>query len=137
MRKTIKTHLKPLGSRYAPVMSLIGMRVVKISKGRATLALKAKRRHLNTIGSVHGGILCDLSDAAMGSAFASLVGGGRVGVTVEFKINFLKPVFASDEVRASAKVISHGNSLYFTECELRSGKNHLVAKASGTCKILK
>ena len=137
MRNAKSKRLKPLGNRRAPVMKLIGMRIVKISNGKAILVLKTRKHHLNTIGSVHGGILCDLADAAMGAAFASLVGPDRVGVTVEFKINFLKPVFAGDELKALAKVVSHGNSLYFTECELRDRENHLAAKASGLCKLLR
>ena len=137
MRNAKPKRLKPLGSSRAPVMKLIGMRIVKISNGKAVLALKTRKHHLNTIGSVHGGILCDLADAAMGAAFASLVGGDKSGVTVEFKINFLKPVFAGDELKAFAKVVSHGNSLYFTECELRNRKNRLAAKGSGLCKLLR
>jgi len=140
MAKAIKHHLYPFRhsrSVRAPVMKLIGMKIIKISRGRAVLALAARKHHLNTIGSVHGGILCDLADAAMGAAFTSLAGKGRIGVTVEFKINFLKPVFESEELKASARVVSHGSTLYFTECALHNGKNHLVAKSSGLCKILR
>ena len=140
MVKAIKNRLQPFQhSRtvHAPVMKLIGMRIIKISKGKAVLALSARKHHLNTIGSVHGGILCDLADAAMGAAFTTLAGKGRIGVTVEFKINFLRPVFAGEKIKALAKVISHGKSLYFTECELRAGRKGLVAKSSGLCKLLR
>ncbi len=139
MRKS-KNHLHPFRhsrSVRAPVMKLIGMRIIKISKGKAILALRARKHHLNTIGSVHGGILCDLADAAMGAAFTSLAGKGRIGVTVEFKINFLRPVFSGEKIKAFAQVISHGKSLYFTECELRTPGNRLAAKSSGLCKLLR
>lgn len=135
--KELRRCLKQVDGKYPPVAKLLGIEIVKQSKGKALLTMKTKKTHLNTIGSVHGGILCDISDAAMGYAFTSLLAKGRIGVTVEFKINFLKPVFESEELKASARVVSHGSTLYFTECELHNGKNHLVAKSSGLCKILR
>lgn len=120
----------------APVAKLIGITVKSAAKGRALLGLRAERRHENTIGTTHGGILCDLSDAAMGYAFESALPKGRRGVTVEFKINFLKPARAGDLLTAKAWIVSHGKSLYYLECEIQNGKKVLIAKAASTCKVL-
>lgn len=119
----------------APVARLIGFRIVKTRKGAVTCELRAEKKHENTIGTLHGGILCDLSDAAMGYAFLTCLRPGQSGVTVEFKINFLKPVRAGDIVRASARAISRGKSLYYLECEMRNARKDLVAKAASTCKV--
>jgi uncharacterized protein (TIGR00369 family) len=44
------------------------------------------------MGTLHGGVLCDIADAAMGMAYASTLGEGETFTTIELKINFLKPV---------------------------------------------
>lgn len=121
---------------YAPVANFIGMQVASAERGRAMVRLQAKPHHENTVGTVHGGILCDLSDAAMGYAFESVLPQTRHGVTVEFKINFLKPARAGDRLCAKAWILSHGKSMYYLECEIRNAKKGLIAKAASTCKIL-
>ncbi len=124
------------GRFEAPVAKRIGFRLVKAARGRAVVTLKAKRHHENTVGTVHGGILCDISDAAMGYAFESLLPENRRGVTVEFKINFLRPAFAEDHLYAKAGIISHGKTLYYLECDILNARKDLIAKAACTCKIL-
>jgi uncharacterized protein (TIGR00369 family) len=54
-----------------PVMRLIGFRTKEIKDGRASVTLAAGPQHANPMGTLHGGILCDIADAAMGMAFAS------------------------------------------------------------------
>lgn len=127
---------KRAGKKTPPVARLIGFRLLRAQRGRAVCSLLAKKQHENTIGTVHGGILCDLSDAAMGFAFESLLPSDGRGVTVEFKINFLKPVYAGQELRALARTLSHGRNLYYLECEIRNPKGRLVAKAASTCKVV-
>ncbi len=109
---------------------------MQAGKGKAICEIRTEKKHLNTIGTVHGGILCDLTDAAMGFAFLSSLGRGQTGVTMEFKINFLRPVLISSYLRASAKVISAGKSVYYVECEVHNAKKQLVAKAACSCKVI-
>ena len=54
-----------------PIARLIGFEVKDIADGRATVVLAAGPQHANPMGTMHGGILCDIADAAMGLAFAS------------------------------------------------------------------
>ena len=57
-----------------PVARLIGFEAEKIGEGRAAVVLAAGPQHANPMGTLHGGILCDIADAAMGMAFASISG---------------------------------------------------------------
>src|SRR5919109_5496650 len=77
-----------------PVASLIGFTLREAEPGRAVIDFEADTRHANPMGTLHGGILCDIADAAMGIAYAAMLGEGETFTTVELKINFLKPVFA-------------------------------------------
>jgi len=49
-----------------PIAKLIGLEMVEVAKGRAVFGLEASRKHANPMGTLHGGVLCDLGDAAMG-----------------------------------------------------------------------
>ena len=52
-----------------PIAEVIGFRVEAIGGGRAVGSLRSGPQHANTTGTLHGGVLCHLSDAAMGMAF--------------------------------------------------------------------
>src|SRR6266481_7147657 len=71
-----------------PVAQLIGFRLAEVSEGRATILLEAGPQHANPMGTLHGGILCDIADAAMGIAYASTLDYEESFTTVELKINF-------------------------------------------------
>lgn len=119
-----------------PVAKLIGFKIEKVKKGAVSCSMEVQKKHENTNGTLHGGILCDLSDAAMGYSFLTWLAPDETGVTVEFKINFLRPVRRGDHLLASGKTLSKGRSLYYLECEIVNGQKQLVAKAACTCKII-
>ena len=125
------------GQQANPVAQLIGFRLVKTGRGTATCEMRVHLSHLNPVGRAHGGILCDLADAAMGYAFLQHLPPSKKGVTTNFQISFLKAVRVGHYLRAHAKTIAHGRSLYFMECEVANGAGQLVAKATSTCKVLK
>jgi uncharacterized protein (TIGR00369 family) len=74
--------------KRVPVADLIGFRVTEAKAGRAVATFEATEKHANPMGTLHGGILCDVADAAMGMAFASTLGEDETFTTVELKINF-------------------------------------------------
>jgi len=74
-----------------PVARLIGFEAKEIAEGRATVTLSAGPQHANPMGTLHGGILCDIADAAMGMAFASTLAPKESFTTVELKINSSVP----------------------------------------------
>jgi len=121
-----------------PVAITVGFEPVSIDKGAAVFKLEAKvERHANPMGTVHGGILCDLADGAMGMACASLLGDGESFTTLELKINFLRPV-RDAKLEARAKVVHGGKAMVYLECEVVAvPEEKLVAKASSTCLILR
>ena len=76
-----------------PIARLIGFEAKDIADGRATVVLAAGPQHANPMGTLHGGVLCDIADAAMGLAFASTLAPEESFTTVELKINFFRPVW--------------------------------------------
>lgn len=131
MLEGIQRRMQGEGSQ-APVAELIGFRLAAIGDGHATVELEAGKQHANPMGTLHGGILCDIADAAMGMAYASTLGDGESFTTLELKINFLKPIW---NARLTAKPTWSGtggrsawwNAMYSTRSE--AWWRELVARA--------
>lgn len=119
-----------------PIAKLIGFELTDISEGRAVVELKAGSQHANPMGTLHGGVLCDIADAAMGLAYASNLAEGETFTTLELKINFLKPVWNATLV-AEGKVLKQGRTIGLTECDIRDEKGTLIAHATSTCMTLR
>jgi len=126
---------KPTAIR-PPVGELIGFEVAEVGEGRAVVVLQAGAKHFNPMGTVHGGILCDIVDAAMGIAFSSTLAPGESFTTVELKINFLRPVRQA-QLRAAGRVVQRGRSVGYVECEIWDENGKLVAKSNSTCLVLR
>jgi uncharacterized protein (TIGR00369 family) len=120
----------------APMASLIGLRLVAIEPGRARFELHADHRHHNPMGTLHGGILCDIADSAMGMAYASTLGEGESFTTLELKINFLRPV-RSARLVAEGTIVQRGRSAGMAECVVTDEDGRLIAKAVSTCMTLR
>ena len=63
--------IERLRTSRAPVADLVGFSIEPLGDGKAVGWLDAGPRHANPMGTVHGGILCDVADAAMGIAFVT------------------------------------------------------------------
>ena len=120
----------------SPVGKLIGFAMTEVEAGRVVFELDAGPQHSSPLGTVHGGILCDLVDAAMGCAHASQLEDGETFTTLELKINFLKPVWEGHLV-AEGKVIKAGRTIGLVEGRVTDESGSLVAYATSTCMTLR
>jgi uncharacterized protein (TIGR00369 family) len=119
-----------------PVATLIGFTIGSIERGRVVMEMEAGPQHSSPLGTVHGGILCDLADAAMGMAYASSLDDNETFTTLELKINFLKPVW-SGRLTATGYVVKSGRTVGLVDCDVHDEKQSLVARASSTCMTLR
>jgi len=115
----------------APVARLIGMRLASAGPGLATFVLDVDARHHNPMGSVHGGILADLADAAMGYAVISTLSADETFTTLEIKVNFLRPAFEG-RLRCHAKVESRGKTIAYATADVVNDEGKIIAKAVST-----
>jgi uncharacterized protein (TIGR00369 family) len=119
-----------------PVARLIGFEVKAIENGRATVILSARPEHANPMGALHGGVLSDIADAAMGVAFASTLAPDESFTTIELKINFFRPVWLA-QLKAEGAVLQRGRTVGYVECSITDEQNRLIAKAASTCMVLR
>src|SRR6516165_8421747 len=119
-----------------PIGRLLGFVLASIEPGRAVFEMEVDERYHNPMGTLHGGIYCDVADAAMGFAYAATLAEGESFTTVELKINFLRAVRQAT-LTAEATVVKAGGTLGYVECEVKDEQGRLVAKAACTCMKLK
>lgn len=119
-----------------PIARLIGFNLTEIRAGEAVVEFEATEAHANPMGTLHGGVLCDIADAAMGLAYAAALDEGESFTTLELKINFLKPVWKG-KLRALGRVVKQGRTVSLVECDITDDQGTLVARASSTCMTLR
>ena len=120
----------------APVGKLIGFRPMSVEPGKAVFELEAGPQHANPMGTLHGGVLCDVADAAMGVAYASTLADGESFTTLELKINFLRP-FRTGTLIATGRVVKTGRTIGLAECDVTDSDGRLIARAMSTCMTLR
>jgi uncharacterized protein (TIGR00369 family) len=131
MERIIRGEVEP-----PPVAKLIGFELVSIDRGVAVFELQAERRHANPMGTLHGGILCDLADAALGTAMATTLEDGESFTSLDLSIKFLKPVWNA-RLRATARMVKRTRTLGLLECEVTDPGGSLVARVYSTCMVLR
>src|SRR5262245_61289135 len=102
-----------------PMARLMDIRLVEVSRGRAVFVSLPAEFHYNPLGTVHGGYAATLLDSAMGCAAHTMLDAGDAYTTVEFKVNFLRPLTVSTgEVRAVGTVVYSGRTTALAEGRL-------------------
>ncbi len=116
----------------------LGIVLTAVGPGWCETEVAIQPRHLQQNGFVHAGVLATLGDHTAGAAAGSLVGVGEGVLTVEFKINLLRPALG-ELVRCRAQVLRAGRTLSVVEAEMFSvagGDPKLVAKSTVTLAVV-
>jgi len=124
--QAIKHHFE--NDRFA---TLNGMRLVDLRPGYAKTSLQVEDRHLNSIGTVHGGVIFTLADFAFGVAVKT---GGKVAPLVSTNVSFLKAT-RSGTLHAEATEISRSRKLSVCTVRVTNDAGELVALFQGTAYI--
>jgi uncharacterized protein (TIGR00369 family) len=91
------------------------------------IEFEAGAAHANPMCTLHGGVLCDIADAAMGMALAATLDEGESFTTLELKINFLKPVWKA-RLKATGRVVKRGRTIGLVECDVTDEEGSQVAR---------
>ncbi len=101
--------------------------------GSITYKMKIEAKHLSSPDTAHGAVIAGFMDCVLGlSALSQAIVESNLTSTVEFKINFTRPVKIGDEIIGTGKVIHKGKSLIISSGEVRNSKGDLVAIGQGT-----
>jgi uncharacterized protein (TIGR00369 family) len=119
-----------------PVAELLGLRLVSVADGEVVFELDVRPEHANPMGTIQGGVICALADAAMGLAYASRLEDGESFTTLELKTNYLRQVRDGTLV-ATGRVVHAGRTIGLTSCDVVDGEGRKVAHATSTCMTLR
>lgn len=108
------------------VWRYIGIDIVENDQEQRGVQIKNTDNLKQVYGNIHGGIIAMAIDAAMGVAVNEAIGPDQSAVTVELKVNYLRPVFNSD-LFAFAKLVKQGKQLLTGTVEVHDEENHLIA----------
>lgn len=119
------------------ISKTLGFRVTEINPGYAKLEMDANAKiHGNQQGTVHGGMLCELADATIGTAHSTAIKEGETFTSIDLKISFFRPVWES-VLTATAKQIQHGKTLTHYQCEITREDGKAVALVMSTVMTIR
>lgn len=125
--------------RAAPFVAAIGMALESVSAGECATSLDVRGDHLQQNGVVHAGVVATMADHTAGGAASSLLEAGHYPLTVEFKINLLRPA-TTPRLLCRANVLKAGRTIVVAESEVfgtdPNGHEQLVAKAMVTLAVV-
>ena len=115
---------------------LTGYRLTRWQEGLAEVTLPILRKHMNRSGVLHGGVTATLLDVACGysGCFIALAGRRRRALTLSLTTQFIATVEEGAVLIAIGRKVGGGASVFFSEGEIRDGKNRLIARAEGVFK---
>ncbi len=126
--------LKELQKSEIGFLNHIGGELVEFKEGEAKLSFKIEDIHKQHLGVVHGGAIATLADHTGWYAAVSKIDRGYTCVTIELKVNYLKPAY-KDTIVANSKVLNRSKKTVFVVTELFDN-DILVAFATATYSII-
>ena len=115
-------------------MRLIGATLRIVKSGTVEIVLPFRDDLTQQHGFVHGGIITTIADSACGYAAFTLMPKGREVLSVEFKVNLLRPAQGKEFI-AAAQVLKSGKTLMVVKCDVFadvSNESNMVATMLGT-----
>jgi uncharacterized protein (TIGR00369 family) len=118
-------------------MKTLGFRLIEVNEGMASMEMEAKSElHSNPMGTIHGGVLCEIADAAIGTAHFTTLTEGESFTSIDLQINFFRPVW-NERLRAVAKPIHRGRTISRYVCDITRADGKLVAQVTSTIMTLR
>jgi acyl-CoA thioesterase len=117
-----------------PYYKHLGIEIVEVGVGFATLKLDFKDHLTHPFGYFHGGAIASLADSAGINSVLTTLNDEEKALTLEMKINYLVPV-KDIVIFAEGKVIHKGKKFAVADVDIKSDDGQLVAKAIVTCAI--
>lgn len=119
------------------ISQLLGFSIVVVDEGTATIAFDADAAlHGNQQGTVHGGMLCELADAAIGTAHSTLMAEGESFASIDLKATFLRPVWRG-RLLAHARIEHRGRTVSHYRCDILREDGKQVASVASAVMTLR
>jgi len=122
----------------AAFISHLGIKLEEVKQGWCRTSLSVKPEHAQQHGTVHAGVISTLADHTCGGSARASTQAHQDVVTIEFKINFLRPA-KGERLEAEGRALRSGQRIIVTESEVfafEGGERVLVAKCTSTLAVI-
>lgn len=121
-------------ARSVPFLRHLGLELLQYQSGSARMQLQVRAEHLNYVKTLHGGAICSLIDSVAYFALRSLLAQETFLVSVEMKVNFLRPI-REGIVVAEAETLHAGKRVMVAQVRVTDGENRLCAFGTVSCFV--
>lgn len=119
-----------------PIAELLGFQLESYGDGEAIVTFEPGPEHANPMGTLHGGVLCDIGDLAMGAAYGSTLADDESFTTLELDVKFRRPVW-EQPLTATGEVIDAGRTVGLVKSDITGPDGELVAHLQSVCLTLR
>jgi acyl-CoA thioesterase len=128
--------IRDLGRDANPFFCLMGIDVVSLDNGKATLSMRVRDDMLNGDGFLQGGMFTALADEAMVLAIYALLEEDQVIATISESTSFMRGAGPGMVLVAEGRVIKKGRRVVFSEADLRLDDHQdIIARSSASFAI--
>jgi uncharacterized protein (TIGR00369 family) len=120
-----------------PIYHLTGLRPIDAREGEAVAVLPCSKWLSTSAGTIQGGFTAMLAESTMAAAVFSTAPAGTAVATLDFKVNYLRPVFPDGEdLTARARILHRGRTLAIAAADVTNSEGKQVALATGSSMYL-
>jgi uncharacterized protein (TIGR00369 family) len=120
------------------MLELFDINIEAAEPGFILLTAIPTAKHYNPHGRVHGGYAGVLLDTCMTAAVVTSLEAGVTAVTLEYKVNFARPMSVdTGVVRGEGKALHVGRQMAIAEGRLLDAAGRLLAHGTTTCHIVR
>jgi uncharacterized protein (TIGR00369 family) len=120
---------------HAPFYDHLGLQVVSIGDGSASLLLSPSTDLGNSKGDLHGGAIASMMDITLSQAVRSAYPSGINVSTISMTVNYLAP--SQGNALSHAQVIRAGHSIAYAEGDVKNEAGDIVCRVSGSYRIIR
>jgi len=141
LRRQLDGNLQPSDTthvRYPTAIArLLGIEIIEVAEREATVRLAADvQLHGNQQGTIHGGLLCELADAAIGTAHSTVIEPGESFASIDLDARFVRPAW-SGALTATARCSHAGRTISHYHCDVRREDGTTVATVTSAMMTLR
>jgi len=120
-----------------PIYHLTGLGAIEADEGEAVVVLPCSKWLSTSAGTIQGGFTAMLAESAMTSAAFSTAAPDTAVASLDFKVNYLRPVFPDgNDLTARARILHRGRTLVIAAAEITNAEGKQVALATGSSMYL-
>lgn len=114
-----------------PYYKTISMELVELNEKEAVMRIRSGPKHINPFGTIHGGALASVIDAACGISVMYHMKNEEAAITISLNVDFVAPVITGD-IAAHARMVHRGRRLARAEAVLTDAQGKLIAKGQAS-----